>query len=443
VSNQQDHTEGSRPQGSSSLIDQLVGQLDADESSVVVLGGTEQVCLLRALAGVADPRDRRGVRHRLPGLLAMTAAAVLAGSRSFYAIGQWLADASQRTLKQLGAWRHPVTGLYVAPDEATLRRVCGRIDGDGFEAAVGGWLSGRVRRAAAARARRGRRPGKPPRAGKAAGQRLGRRGGYRPALPQVAVDGKVVRGARRGDGKAPHLLGAVTEAGVVLAQQEVGHKTNEVAHFQSLLAGLELAGAVVTADGLHTVRGHARFLREDKGAHYVFQVLENQPNLFAALNALAWRQVPIAARTEDRDRGRREVRTIQVIDAADHVRELFPYVTQVFLIERRITEADQSTYQAVLYVTSLTATQAGPADLLAYVRTHWTIENRVHWVRDVTFGEDASRVRTGNAPRVMAAFRNLAISLLRLAGTTNIAAALRYNARDDRRVLNHLELSPA
>jgi predicted transposase YbfD/YdcC len=216
-----------------------------------------------------------------------------------------------------------------------------------------------------------------------------------------------------------------------------------VPQFKLLLAGLELAGAVVTADGLHTVRGHARFLREDKQAHYVFQVLENQPNLFAALNTLPWRQVPIAARTEQRDRGRHEVRTIQVIDAPEHIRDLFPHVQQVFLVERRITEHDQTTYQAVLHVTSLTAAQASPADLLAYVRTHWTIENRVHWVRDVTYGEDASQVRTGNAPRVMAAFRNLAISLLRLADITNIAAALRYNARDDRRVLNHLELSPA
>jgi hypothetical protein len=93
--------ESSRPQGSSSLIDQVVGQLPGGVPPVV-LGGTEQGCLLQALAGVPDPRDRRGVRHRLPGLLAMTAAGVLAGSRSFYAIGQWLADASQRTLKTAG-----------------------------------------------------------------------------------------------------------------------------------------------------------------------------------------------------------------------------------------------------------------------------------------------------------------------------------------------------
>jgi hypothetical protein len=71
------------------------------------------------------------------------------------------------------------------------------------------------------------------------------------------------------------------------------------------------------------------------------------------------------------------------------------------------------------------------------------VENRVHWVRDVTYGEDASRLRTGNAPRLMATFRNLAISLLRLDGAANIAAALRHNARKDRRVLKLLGLSPA
>jgi hypothetical protein len=135
VSSQQDHTEGSRPQGSSSLIDQTVGQL-VGHAPPVELGGTEQGCLHQALAVVPDPRDRRGVRYELAGLLAMTAAGVLAGSRSFYAIGQWLADASQRTLKLLGARRHPGTGRYVAPDEATLRRVCGQVDGDAFEQAV-------------------------------------------------------------------------------------------------------------------------------------------------------------------------------------------------------------------------------------------------------------------------------------------------------------------
>jgi predicted transposase YbfD/YdcC len=439
VSNQQDHVVGSRPRGSSWLIDGVVGQFGGDAPRLV-LGGTEQECLLRALAVVPDRRGRRGRRHELAGALAMMAAAVLAGARSFYAVGQWLADAKQRTLGRLGARRHPVSGRYVAPDEATLRRVAGQVDAEAFEQALAGWLSGRVRRRAAAHARRGRGPATTARGRKAAGQRRSRRGGHRPAMPQLTVDGKVMRGARRPDGDAPHLLGAVTGDGMVLAQQEVGAKTNEITHFRPLLEHLDLAGWVVTADGLHTQRGHATFLYEVKGAHYVLPVLENQPRLFAALDALNWRQVPVTARTEQQDRGRHEVRTIQVLDAPAHIRDLFPHVEQVFLLERKTTQGDQTSYQAVLYVTSLTAQQASPADLMAYVRTHWTIENRVHWVRDVTFAEDASRVRTGNAPRIMAALRNLAISLLRLAGTTNIAGALRYNAADNRRILNHLGL---
>lgn len=93
----------------------------------------------------------------------------------------------------------------------------------------------------------------------------------------------------------------------------------------------------------------------------------------------------------------------------------------------------------MLYVTSLTADQASPADLLAYVRGHWTVES-LHWIRDVVFAEDASHIRAGTASRVMATIRNTVISLLRATGVTNIAAALRHNARKDRRVLKYLGL---
>lgn len=96
----------------------------------------------------------------------------------------------------------------------------------------------------------------------------------------------------------------------------------------------------------------------------------------------------------------------------------------------------------MLYVTSLTAQQASPADLLAYVRGHWSVEV-LHWIRDVTYREDASRIHTGNAPRVVATLRYVSISLLRISGATNIAAALRHNARKNRRVLKHLEPLPA
>lgn len=136
MSNQQDRSEGSRPYGSSSLIDRVVDQAQGDLSSVV-LGGTEQECLLQALAGVPDPRGRRGRRHRLAGTLALMVAAVLAGKRSFYAIGQWAADARPRTLKRVGARRDPASGQWMAPDEATFRRLATVLDPAAFEAALG------------------------------------------------------------------------------------------------------------------------------------------------------------------------------------------------------------------------------------------------------------------------------------------------------------------
>jgi predicted transposase YbfD/YdcC len=226
----------------------------------------------------------------------------------------------------------------------------------------------------------------------------------------------------------------------VLAQRQVADKSNEITAFIPLLSPLDLTGFVITADAMQTQRANARFLRQTKNAHFIFPVLDNQPTLFDRLDTLRWKDVPITARTEDHDRGRHEIRTIQVLDAPENLN--FPHVAQVFLIERTVTENGRTSYQAMLYVTSLTADQASPADLLAYVRGHWSVEV-LHWIRDVTYHEDACHARTGNAPRVAATLRNTAISLLRISGTTNIAAALRHNARKNRRVLKRLGLLPA
>jgi predicted transposase YbfD/YdcC len=407
----------------------------------VVLGRTGRNLLVTALSQVPDPRDARGVRHSAGSVLSLAVAAVLAGSRSFYAIGQWIAGAGQKTLRTLGARRDPVTGRYAGPDEKTVRGLCARVDADALDLALGGWLARRCLRAGEARARTGRRPprgAKARRRAKAAGQRRARRsteGQHRPPWPGLAVDGKTTRGARTAGAGAPHLVAAVTHTGIVLAQRQVVEKSNEITAFVPLLEPLELTGVVLTADAMHCQRDNARFLHTVKNAHFIFPALENQPTLNHQLDRLDWRSVPITARTVDRDRGRHEIRTIQVLPAPTGL--CFPHVEQVFLIERTITEKGETTYQAMLYVTSLTDEQATPDDLLAYVRGHWTVE-ALHWVRDVVYAEDASRVRTGNAPRVMATLRNTSISLLRLAGVTNIAAALRHNARKDRRILKHL-----
>lgn len=433
---------GAVPALLSSLIEQVPGQSKTPDRPVRV-GYTGQQQLLAALAAVPDPRDARGVRHAAPAVLALAIAAVLAGSRSFYAIGQWIAGASQKTLKAVGARRDPRTGRCVGPDEKTVRGLCARIDGDALDVAVGGWVARRAVLATAARARTSRKPprrGRARRRAKAAGQRRRRassRNAHRTPFAAVSTDGKTSRGARAAGGLAPHLVAAVTHTGVVLGQRQVVEKSNEITVFQPLLKDLPLADVVVTADAMQTQRAHARFLRQVKDAHFIFPVLENQPTLFGQLDRLDWKDVPVTAWSVDTDRGRHELRTIQVLPAPTGLR--FPHVGQVFLIERTVTTKGNTTYQAMLYVTSLTAEQASPADLLAYVRGHWTVE-ALHWVRDVVFAEDASQIRTGNAPRVMATIRNAVISLLRIAGVTNIAAALRHNARKDRRVLKHLGL---
>ena len=129
---------------------------------------------------------------------------------------------------------------------------------------------------------------------------------------------------------------------------------------------------MVTGDAMQTQRANAQFLRKVKDAHFVFPALENQPALYRHLDALDWKGVPVSARSEDRDRGRVEIRTIQVLPAPPGLG--FPHVKQVFLIERTVVEDGETSYQAMLYVTSLTAKQASPVDLLAYVRGHWTVD---------------------------------------------------------------------
>ena len=140
-----------------------------------------------------------------------------------------------------------------------------------------------------------------------------------------------------------------------------------------------------------------------------------------------WTRFPPQHTTTDKGHGRLECRRIWTSTALNDYLT-FPYVGQVFCLQRAVTALSTGTQhtETVYGVTSLSPPQAPPARVLALIRNHWTIENRLHWVRDVTFDEDRCRIRRGAGPRVMASVRNLAISLLRLAGATFIAPALRY-----------------
>jgi len=189
---------------------------------------------------------------------------------------------------------------------------------------------------------------------------------------------------------------------------------------------------VVTADQLHTQRAHATYLHQ-RGAHYVFTVGGNQPKLYAALDELPWQQIAIEDATADRGHGRIEVRTIKTLPVTEHIRTLFPHVEQAFLLERHIYAQD-GTLQgavAVLGITSLPADHADGAAIAAYVRGHWSVES-LHWLRDVTFGEDNSTVTS--AYQAMAAIRNLVIGICSLRGIRNLARQLRACHRDPYRL---------
>jgi predicted transposase YbfD/YdcC len=375
--------------------------------------------LLEHLAKVPDPRDPRGVRHTLTSLLLSAVAAVLAGARSFTAVGEWVADAPPQVLAALGVRCDPLTRQFEPPDEATIRRVLESVDAAALDAAVGAWLEGRLRAG-------GQRP--------AHGQRRRR---------ALAVDGKAVRGTRHGssDGQPVHLLAiADQQAGAVLGQAGVDGKTNEITQFAPLLEPLDLAGCVITADAMHTQRGHAEFLVTKKKAHYILAVKKNQPGLYAQVKNLPWRAIPAGARQHDRGHGREEHRTLKAAAVAAGL--AFPHAAQAIRLTRRIRPLEGGKWRTVTVyaITSLNASQAAPAQLAAWIRGHWRIE-ALHHIRDVSYGEDASQIRAGNGPQVMAALRNLVIGMLKLAGHASIAAACRHHSRDATRTLATLGLT--
>ena len=245
-----------------------------------------------------------------------------------------------------------------------------------------------------------------------------------------------MRGAAPRGGRAPMLLSGIWDDGTTAAQLPVNvAKTNEIPVFRELLKKIpdgELKDAVITADQMHTQREHARLINRE-GGHFVFTIGENQPRLFDAAGSLCWESLAVEAWTVDRGHGRIDVRTIKTMPATGRITALFPHVAQAFLVERYSYSPDGTLLGAVavLGITSLAGDQAGPADLLAYLRGHWAIEMH-HYIRDACLGEDASRV--SRAHQAKAAIRNTITGILHLHQIPNIAAQLRSNHRDPYRL---------
>jgi predicted transposase YbfD/YdcC len=414
---------------------------EAEAARAVLL---ERVAELRELAGgsirdcfegLDEPRDPRGIRHPLPAVLALVVMAMLSGKVTLVAVTAWIANAGQHDLQTAGARHRGKDGLLTAPSPKTVTRVLGLAGPQPLSDAAGSFLAAAV----------------------PAGQQEQEQEEEEeeeeepPVRPHLQCDGKEVRGARRPDGTSMFILSAVT-ARVVVADREIPAKTNEIPEIGPMLLDLTrrlpLAGWVISADALHTQRELAELIATALRAHYVLTVKGNQKNLHAALRGLCWAGARRCA-TEDKGHGRTERRSHLVMDAPEEIRVLFPHVRQVAKVTRTRTvrrwKGDGKTWrlvtstttETVYLVTSLSAAQASPQQIAAYIRAHWGIENQVHWVRDTTLREDASKVRAASSARNLVTLRNLTAGLINQSGLTGIAATLR-NAEYDKDLLTIL-----
>ncbi len=286
-------------------------------------------------------------------------------------MGQWAAVAPPATLERLGLRRGGAFALVKAPSADTIRRVVNSVLPGGLE---------QLLRA------------------------------FEEKASVVAVDGKCLRGARDAAGQAVMVLGAMLQDGTLVAQQKVADKGSEITGFAALLAALELEDAVVVADALYTQREHARVLGEEFGAHYAFGQAE--PDGFVggvpegALGPGAGRLPLHGARPRpDRYAG------VEVVSFAGLD---FPYARQGARITRyrTVRASGKRSLETVYVITDLSSSQADPQ------RIGEIVQSEIHYVRDVTFGEDASRTRTGHGPQNMATLRSVAMNFLRRMGAS-------------------------
>jgi predicted transposase YbfD/YdcC len=341
-------------------------------------------------------------------------AAVLAGADSMTAMTERAADAPSDVLAALDA-RCDRRGRRVPPSPSAFRRLLRLLDAEAVAAGFGTWLRGQVMAGLAD-----------------AGALI------------IALDGNTVRGARTKDGTGPHLLAAmICGVRAVIAQRDADAKTTEITQVKPLLAEVDITGALVMADAAHVQKETACYLVEDKGASYLFTAAkDNQPSLFAALDALDRAHVPVTRTARDRGHGRDETRTPAASSGAGRP---VPHAAQAFWIERAVRDPHDGRLRpaaaAALGITSRTLQRGGTPEIIAAAaRGHRDIE-ALHHVRDTTMNEAAQRLRAGSSAQVIAAVRNTAVAALRLAGFTSTAPGRRWATRNPARPVAVLNLA--
>ena len=369
--------------------------------------------LLDMLAEVPDPRKKKGKRHPLTAILGLTVIGLMCHQKSYTAIAMWARRQSELA-KALGFRRK-------TPCPATFHNLYKRLDIVKLEQTLTNWVAKTLE---------------------------SRRNPCTSRLTAVAMDGKSLRGSATRETPRTHLLAAVShELAIPLAQCAVSEKTNEVPISTTLLKAFDVAGKVITTDALLTQRAFCQDVLALRG-DYVLPVKANHKQLYEDIRdlfepfsdrcppeattpqfALMHTEVEAHLQTHtahEKARGALITRTLTASTLLNDYTDS-PGLKQVYqyCVERKHIATGETTHQTQYGITSLAPTDASAEDLLKLRRGHWTIENKLHWIRDVVFDEDTSEVRTATLPHVMAALRNTALAVLRFAGHTQITEALR------------------
>lgn len=370
--------------------------------------------------GLPDPRVPRSRQHALLDMLVIALLAVVCGAEGWEDIA--LFGRSKEP------WLRERLGLSLengVPSDDTFRRVFARLDPEEFGRRFSAWVQG-LREVS---------------------------GG------QIAVDGKCLRGSFDGAFGQPAILLVrvfAQEERLVLGASRVGEATNEIPCAAALLSMLDLGGALVTADAMHCQK-HTAAQIVDQGADYLLSVKENQPTLAEAVAGYIdwveghsarheWQARASGRRLEEHEESdwghaRSESRKTSVVTLAEEDpdwRHLLPEwrgLRSLIRVERTRHTGSKTTRETVYYISSRVACAR---ELGGAVRNHWDIENGLHWVLDVTFREDASRIRKGHAPENLATVRNLALNLIRRNSSKGSVRGKRKRAGWDDRYLLEL-----
>jgi hypothetical protein len=371
--------------------------------------------LLEMLALVPDPRKARGKQYLIDFLLGVIVVAVLAGAKNYSEIARRAADISQEMLRELGSPWDWHRSRYRWPSKTAIRNLLDEIDGDEMDEIVGKWLFEN--------------------SDSATGSEW-----------EIALDGKVIRGAWTAENEKVALFSAVKHRdAVTIAQVSVPDGTDETSQAAALLENLVALGItggntiLVTLDAVHTSRETAREIKKRPQFDYLMNVKGNRPWLLESVFG------KIAPETRNppadimREHSRGQVRQWSCWTAAADGID-FPAASQIALIIREIFDlsGQRVSKELALMITSRPPGKMTAAQINRNTRNHWVIENKSHYIRDTVYREDRNQTWTGHGPHVLAITRNLAIGLMRMKGVKAIKETTEWIAADRTRALKFM-----